>query len=393
MMKNKNTLHNALLATLILSIGVFAYLTFHHYAVKTGAEGGGLCQVSATLNCDAAASSSYAEIGSIPIALVGLVFSTFLTLFVGSLRVGFVESSNYVYSLLITLFGGSVVVSIFLGFITFTQLKAVCPFCLAGYILSFAQFGLIWALAKDPGFKFSLGEFSANLGMTTTFLLIPIISWVISKNLSKSYNLEQIQTLVAEKTEIWKRAQEFTFDTTLGLIHGTPNAKATIVEFADFKCPHCKTAWATLKRFKAQMPDAAVIYKPFPLDGQCNPEMQQKGDKSRCTMAAWVLCTEKISKKGWLVHDYLFDHQERLFPLYGDELDKDLKTFATNNGLNYEEISMCANSSDMAIQIGKMVSEAKTAQVQGTPTIYLNNRKLEGAQIFDVLKNAYGTLN
>ena len=54
---------------------------------------------------------------------------------------------------------------------------------------------------------------------------------------------------------------------------------------------------------------------------------------------------------------------------------------------------MCANSSDTAILIGKMTAEAKSAQVQGTPTIFLNNRKLEGAQIFDVLKNAYGTLN
>jgi protein-disulfide isomerase len=166
-----------------------------------------------------------------------------------------------------------------------------------------------------------------------------------------------------------------------------------LVEFADFKCPHCRTAWATLKRFKEQMPDATVIFKPFPLDGSCNPSMQQKGDNSRCKMAGWVLCAEKISQKGWLVHDYLFENQERLFPVYGDELDKDLKEFAGKNGINADEVSMCSQSSDTAILIGKMVEEAKAAQVQGTPTIYLNNRRLEAAQIFDVLKNAYNSLN
>ena len=316
-----------------------------------------------------------------------------MTLFVGAIRTGLVEATNYVNSLLISLFTSSVLVSLFLGFITFTQLKAVCPFCVAGYVLSFIQLGLIIAFAKDPGFKFSLGDFSANLGLTATFLLIPIVSWVVSKNLSKSYNLEEIQTLITEKTEIWKRGQEFTFDQTLGLIHGTPGAKATVVEFADFKCPHCKTAWSTIKRFKEQTPDAAVIYKPFPLDGSCNTSMQQKGDKSRCTMAGWVLCSEQISKKGWIVHDYLFENQERLFPLYGDDLDKDLKEFAGKNGINSDEVSMCAHSSDTAIMIGKMVEEAKTAQVQGTPTIYLNNRRLEAAQVYDVLKNAYNSLN
>lgn len=393
MMKNKNTLLNSLLVTFLLSIGVYAYLTYHHYAVKIGETGASLCQVSSTVNCDAAAASTYAEIGSIPIALLGLTFAAFMTLFLGSIKFGIVESSNYVKSLLISLFGGSVLVTLFLGFITFTQLEAICPFCFAGYILSFIQFGLVWACSKDKDFKFSMGDLSSNFGLTASFLLIPLVSWVVSKNVSKSYNLDEIKTLITEKTEIWKRGQEFSFDQTLGLIHGSPGGKATLVEFADFKCSHCRTAWTTLKRFKAQMPEVAVIYKPFPLDGSCNPSMQQKGDKSRCTMAGWVLCSEKFSKKGWVVHDYLFENQERLFPLYGDELDKDLKEFAGKNGINADEVSMCAHSSDTAILIGKMVEEAKTAQVQGTPTIYLNNRKLEAAQIFDVLKNAYNSLN
>ncbi len=392
-MKNKNTLLNLLLVTLLISAGVYGYLTYHHYAVKIGTPGGSLCQVSATLNCDAAAASSYAEMAGIPIALVGVVFSVFMVLFIALIKFGAIETTNYVKSLLITVFGASVIFTLFLGYITFTQLKAVCPFCLAGYILSFLQLGLIYAYAKEPNFKFALGELSQNLNLTATFLLVPVVSWVVAKNFSKSYNLEEIQILVAEKTEIWKRAPEFVFDKTTGLIQGSPNAKATLVEFADFKCPHCRIAWATLKRFKEQTPDAAVVFKPFPLDGQCNTTMEYKGDKSRCTMAGWVLCSEKIAQKGWVVHDYFFENQERLFPLYGDDLDKDLKTFASSNGLNFDEISMCANSSDTAILIGKMTAEAKSAQVQGTPTIFLNNRKLEGAQIFDVLKNAYGTLN
>lgn len=391
-MKNKNTLLNILLVTLVLSVLVFGYLTYHHYSIKLDGSSPSLCKISATFNCDSAATSSYAEMFSIPIALLGLCFSAFMTLFFGSIKLGFVETRNYTKSLLLTVFAGSALFSIYLGYITMTQLKAVCPFCLAAYVLSFLQLGLIFAFVKGPDFKFSFSEFSENMGLTGSLLIIPFIAFVVAKNLNTTYNLDEIKLMVTEKTAIWQRAQSNEFDNTLGLLHNPTNSKATLVEFADFKCPHCKHAAETIKKFKEAAPDAAVVFKPFPLDGQCNPNIEFKGDKSRCTMAAWVLCTEKIAQKGWTVHDWLFENQERLFPLFGDELDKALKTFAAENSLNYDDISMCANSSDIAVAISKMSEEAKKAQVQGTPTIYLNNKRLEAAQIFDVLKNAYSTL-
>ena len=318
-MKNKNTVLNGLIISLVISIGVFAYLTYHHYSLKLGLDTGSICQISATVNCDAAASSSYAEISAIPISLIGLAFAGFMTVFFLLIKFGVVELNNYLKSLFTTLFAISFLFSIFLGFITLTQLKAVCPFCLAGYILSFIQLILVIGFFKSADFKFSFSQVGENLGLTASLLVIPFLSWVVAKNISTTYNLDQIKVLVTEKTEIWKRAQEFTFDKTLGLVKGDPKSKATLVEFADFKCPHCKAASITLKKFKEQTPELAVIFKPFPLDGQCNPNIESKGDKSRCTMAGWVLCTEKISNKGWAVHDWLFENQEKFFPLYGEE--------------------------------------------------------------------------
>jgi protein-disulfide isomerase/uncharacterized membrane protein len=391
-MKNKNTLLNSLIVSLLISMAVFAYLTYHHYSLKLGIDSGSLCQISSTVNCDAAASSSYSEIGSIPISLIGLSFAGFMTVFFLLIKLGLIELNNYGKSVTISLFGASFLFSIFLGFITLTQLKAVCPFCLAGYALSLVQLILIIALFKSTDFKFSFGAITENIGLTGSFLIIPFLSWVVAKNINTSYNLDQIKQLVTEKTEIWKRAQEYTFDKSLGLIKGDINSKVTLIEFADFKCPHCKSASVTLKKFKQQTPELAVIFKPFPLDGQCNPNIESKGDKSRCTMAGWVLCAEKISQKGWETHDWLFENQEKFFPLYGENLDKEFKEFAAKQNLSFDEISLCANSSDTAVQIGKMSEEAKVSQVQGTPTIFLNNRRLEAAQILDVLKNAYGTL-
>ena len=49
----------------------------------------------------------------------------------------------------------------------------------------------------------------------------------------------------------------------------------TVVEFADFQCPHCARAFAILKRIRGMHGDAVrVVYRQFPLSKQCNPTLK-----------------------------------------------------------------------------------------------------------------------
>ena len=115
------------------------------------------------------------------------------------------------------------------------------------------------------------------------------------------FELNEILKMVPEKVAQWRNSQSYNFDAEIGLaMNKSSSAKATLVEFADFKCPHCKVASQTLDRFTTNNPQVHFIYKPFPLDGTCNTSSQiPKGDGSRCTLAAWTLCSEKLFKKGW----------------------------------------------------------------------------------------------
>ena len=87
---------NLLLISLVITIGVFAYLTIHHYEVKSGlGSGDSICSISSKINCDAAASSSYSEILRIPVAVLGCIFHLILFGFILFYKLGWNDESPY----------------------------------------------------------------------------------------------------------------------------------------------------------------------------------------------------------------------------------------------------------------------------------------------------------
>ncbi|MFX8778144.1 DsbA family protein, partial [Acinetobacter baumannii] len=76
-------------------------------------------------------------------------------------------------------------------------------------------------------------------------------------------------------------------------------ATVTIVEFADFLCPHCKSAATSLDAFINNNPNAKLVFKTFPLDGKCNKGMQHQGDGVRCQLAAAPVCADQMNQSGW----------------------------------------------------------------------------------------------
>lgn len=79
----------------------------------------------------------------------------------------------------------------------------------------------------------------------------------------------------------------------------------TIVEFADYLCPHCKVAATSLHNFIKQHPDVLLIFKPFPLDGKSNAALaEHKGNGIRCLLPKITFCMEQLEQKGWQAHEH-----------------------------------------------------------------------------------------
>ncbi len=383
-MKNKT---NLLLISLLVNVGMFAYLTVHHYAVQLGLNGPGLCNVSATLNCDAAAVSSYAEIFRIPIAVIGLCFNLVMLILVLFKKLNWTDESETQNGFVKILFAFASITSLILGLISVFQIHVICPFCLGTYVFTFLSTYLVWSVFSPS--NFGLGVFTRQ-GNIISGALILILSWFVSGAIQDNYGLNEMKKIVPEKIAIWQNSQNVYAFSDLGLVQN-PNSKITLIEFADFKCSHCKMASQSLHNYMQGHSEVKFIFKSFPLDGTCNSLIPQAGDGTRCKMATWALCAEEKAKKGWDVHKYYFDNQEALFSV--SDLKETNTQLAQKLNLIYDEIEKCSESVDSYETIKKMVAEAKDAKVEGTPTIFLNGKKLEYGHFPQVLKAAIETLN
>ncbi len=204
--------------------------------------------------------------------------------------------------------------------------------------------------------------------------------------IEKNYGLDELNKYIPSWIASWQAGTEYSFDSNTGLSNGVLSPKYTIVEFADYKCPHCKVAFLTLDAFLKGQRNVLFIYKPYPLDGICNEKVPQKSDGSRCAFAGFTLCAEKIAKKGWDIHHWLFEKQEEFASV--TDAKTLLPQIESKFGLDAKQMAECADSEEIFSEIKKSTEEGNRANVKGTPSIYINGKILQGAHILEVLKQA-----
>ncbi len=165
-----------------------------------------------------------------------------------------------------------------------------------------------------------------------------------------------------------------------------------IVEFADFRCPHCKFAAPSVKAFVQSRKDVALLFKSYPLDGTCNldPNFNGKGDGISCRLALAVTCSEKLEQKGWKLYDSIFENQADYQQIRSIELvDQKL----CQSGIeNCDQFKLCMDDPATKVMIQKMAQEGTQAGLKGTPTFYINNKLMTGAQFLPVLEKAYESI-
>jgi len=149
---------------------------------------------------------------------------------------------------------------------------------------------------------------------------------------------------------------------------GSASAPVTLIEFSDYQCPYCQRVEPTLKRVLATYKDKVrFVWKDFPLT-QIHPQAFKAGEAAHCA---------GDQGKYWELHDVLFSKQSELQP-------DDLKRHALTLGLNADTFNQCLDSSKHAERVRDGVSEGGQLGVNSTPTIFVNGRRLSGAQPYEV---------
>ncbi len=169
------------------------------------------------------------------------------------------------------------------------------------------------------------------------------------------------------------------------LIIGSPDAKVTIIEYGDFKCPLCGRFYReTEPQIKKEYVDTGKInieYRPLPIIAK---------DSTVAALGAYCAADQN---KFELYHNAVFDY------IYKNHYSKSLKDedadiftldrlnqIATEQGLDSAVFNACMTSNKYSSAIDASEAAAKKDGVSSTPTVIIGTQKISGAQPFAIYK-------
>jgi len=150
-------------------------------------------------------------------------------------------------------------------------------------------------------------------------------------------------------------------DTTQAPQKGKKSAPLTLIEFADFRCSHCRQAAPLIKQSLAKYEkDLRFIFMPFPV--QNHPHS---------VLAAEAVLAADAQGKFWPMYDALFKYPDINFEL------PVLETIAMTAGVNLQRFrtELAGKKQSVRLQSLKKIGEA--IGVEGTPRFYLNGRPFD----------------
>ena len=151
---------------------------------------------------------------------------------------------------------------------------------------------------------------------------------------------------------------------------GTPGAPVVIAEFSDFECPYCRQEAQTIRNnlLKAYPKEVRVYYLDYPIEG-LHPWAKAASIAGRCIF-------HQNAPAFWDFHDWIFAHQEEITP---DNLKSKVLEFASGKGLVADQLSTCIDTKATESKIDKTREIGKSLEVDQTPTIFINGRRMVGA--------------
>lgn len=161
-------------------------------------------------------------------------------------------------------------------------------------------------------------------------------------------------------------------------VRGNPNAKVVIVNFDDFECPFCSRAHQTIfpELLKEYGDRIAFIYKDFPLS-EIHPWAIHAAVDANCLAAM-------SNDAYWDFADYIHSNQQMMNSEKGHDnqfaaLDRITLTEGAKFNVDTTKLQTCikAQKSDA---VTASVKEGEALGVDGTPTMFVNGRLVNGAR-------------
>ena len=152
-------------------------------------------------------------------------------------------------------------------------------------------------------------------------------------------------------------------------MEGSGSARVTLVEFADYECPHCKRFQPVLRQILDEFKGEVRLYfKHYPLPQHTNARL-----------AAEAAVAAQKQGKFWQFQDKLWENQDGLSP---SEMEK----FAKEVGLDMNNFRADVDDSKTKARVQKDRADAATLGLSSTPTLYIDGREYTDAKDTESLR-------
>lgn len=161
-------------------------------------------------------------------------------------------------------------------------------------------------------------------------------------------------------------------------VYGNPDAKVIVIEYADFQCPGCASAYENVNEIKELYKDeVAFVFRHFPLTS-IHPN----------ALAASAVA-EAAGKQGkfWEMHDILFANQTNWKDLRAENRGAIFAGYATELELNIDQFNSDLGSKTVSNKIAQDRAVGSKAGVSSTPTFFLNGEKASDDVTLDLIQN------
>lgn len=279
-------------------------------------------------------------------------------------------------------------ISVLITFFKIYQLSAlevICPVCVGMYIANFAIF-LFLIKSLNISFKqivsFELNYFksiftkkSAEQNSPHPIRFGVIFIWLFAmgylglkyyENTVIEPDLPNVKLILDEHF----KQKSLVINTNDAPLTGNPEAKIKIVEFSDFECPSCKLLSSKMEMILLEYKnDVSFSFLNFPLDQSINENIKKEIHKN-AGLAALAGVSAAAQDKFWSYQKELFENQTKLSREFLIEL-------AVNQEL-YKDKFISEMDSDAAKQkVIQDIETGKSINVTGTPTLFINGRKVK----------------
>lgn len=362
-------------ALIVAGVAISEHLIDIHIGTKyAGAGDSGVCSGEG-FSCADAASSAYAEIAGLPIAVLGLGFylAAFVLLFVWRFAAQLRAPLASIF-----LLGGllSVLYSLFLAMVSALDIGKLCPFCMGLYAVNTGLL-LTAALTHPSGWR------AAVLGLPAALSRREVASTavVLVAATAAAHGLYTHRVDDAARNEPPPKVEPAVY-VAVGDApgRGAVEPALTVVEFSDFQCPYCKQLAEALSAAAEALP-VRYHFKHYPLDAKCNRALRETVHENACLAATAMVCARRLGgdDRGWAMHDLLFEHASRLDRASILDLADDI-------GFDTRRFGECLGDRIALAAVKRDIEQGIALGVEGTPTWFVNGHRVTSALRSEVVQ-------